>query len=495
MVHFWSILLALLYVLVYCSASPARRLHDRAAAGSAPFPINQTIGGLVQNVSFVATNAPLPSTYIIDGISFEGNPSSLVLGSVTLTAGASLLTASGHIIAIPTSATDGQVQVDGTPFPLSIPETSSSIEIAASSDTTTGTGTGSASSTGTEAGSGIITGSDSISPTSYIASNVPTGTPWGVMLTTVSGESYTLTWVGTQINTPTTIIQTGLSTTETSSQTAGGFIWTVPTLPPGFPNPIPPRPPPGFPKPKLGGGVDPVVPGCIFGCGTSGGGGGGFPCLIDCGGGDGEPSPTDSKPTDQTNSPTNTKATESQTATSESTESTLSCTESSVFPSCTQLVSVSVYVTSGSTSTTTTTSTSCTTITGCTGTATTEASTKTTSSAATADVCGPSCGDSVCAAATGPAKSKRDKPLNMGRLATPEDYLRDTIDKRGFLSVQNEDVQGDLSRRGFIDTPDGVDYRGSMTAFISEESRCYLLASECLHAALIAGMRLLSQPS
>ena len=110
------------------------------------------------------------------------------------------------------------------------------------------------------------------------------------MLTTVSGSPYTLTWIGSTITAATTFTETGPSTTKTTSQTAGGLIWTLPTLPVGFPNP-PPGPPPGLPDP-VGGIIDPHVPGCIFGCGPpglggGGGGGGGFPCLIGCGGGGG----------------------------------------------------------------------------------------------------------------------------------------------------------------------------------------------------------------
>jgi hypothetical protein len=59
----------------------------------------------------------------------------------------------------------------------------------------------------------------------------------------------------------------------------------------------------------------------------------------------------------------------------------------------------------------------------------------------------------------------------MGRLATPKDYLRDDLVKRGLLSVPNHHVQNDLSRRGFIETVDGVNYRGNMDQFISEESK------------------------
>ena len=89
------------------------------------------------------TAAPAPSTYTIDGISFTGNPTSLVAGSVTLTPGGPALTSSGHTIAIPTSASGGQIQVDGTTTSLPAPNTAA----------TTGTGTA-GTITGTITGTG-----------------------------------------------------------------------------------------------------------------------------------------------------------------------------------------------------------------------------------------------------------------------------------------------------------------------------------------------------
>ena len=89
------------------------------------------------------TTTPAPSTYTIDGISFTGNPTSLVAGTVTLKPGGPGLTSSGHTIAIPTSATGGQIQVDGTTTSLPAPNTAA----------TTGTGTA-GTTTGTITGTG-----------------------------------------------------------------------------------------------------------------------------------------------------------------------------------------------------------------------------------------------------------------------------------------------------------------------------------------------------
>ena len=57
---------------------------------------------------------PTPSTYSIDGVSFTGNPSSLVAGHTTLTPGGAPLITSGHTFSIPVSATGRQINVDGT---------------------------------------------------------------------------------------------------------------------------------------------------------------------------------------------------------------------------------------------------------------------------------------------------------------------------------------------------------------------------------------------
>ena len=75
----------------------------------------------------------------------------------------------------------------------------------------------------------------------------------------------------------------------------------------------------------------------------------------------------------------------------------------------------------------------------------------------------------------------------LDRLAKPVDYLRDDLAKRGLLTIPNAELLGqDLDRRGivdapssegydalrergFIETPDGVDYRGNLNQFITEE--------------------------
>ena len=405
----------------------------------------------------ITTNAPATSSiYTIDGIAFTGNPTSLVAGTVTLTPGGPSLTSSSHIIAIPSGATDGQIQFDGTTTSLPGLNTATNTE-PGTNGTNAGTNTGTITGTATGPNDGTITGTG-VSRTSYIATNVPSGLPWGVMLTTVSSTSYTLTWIGSKIDSPTTIIETGPSTTETTSQTAGGFIWSVPTLPPGFLGP-PPGPPPGFPVPN-GGAIDPVVPGCVFGCGPPGLGGGGvegggLPCLIDCGGGGGgNADPDPSKPNPSDNDPSNSKTTQSQPS---STSSASSCS-TSTFPSCTQVVSIS--------SSTTITSTSCITITGCSGTATTGASTASASS--TGVYCSIGC------AGCGPAsklKSKRDPPLIVeGRLATPEDYRRDDLAKHHSLAFLPADyMQDDSWKRGYIPQVSDPDFSNKVNNFITEQ--------------------------
>lgn len=95
------------------------------------------------------TNVPAPSTYTIDGIPFTGNPTSLVAGTITLTPGGPGLTSSGYTIAIPTGATGGQIQVDGTPTALPAPNTAANTGMGP-------TGTNSGSISGSVSGS--ITG-------------------------------------------------------------------------------------------------------------------------------------------------------------------------------------------------------------------------------------------------------------------------------------------------------------------------------------------------
>ena len=103
--------------------------------------VSSTVSGSVTSTSMSSsTNTAAPvSTYTIDGIPFTGNPTSLVAGTTTLTPGGPPLTSSGHTVAIPTSATNGQIQFDGTSTQLPSPN--------------------SASGTGTNAGSINITGS------------------------------------------------------------------------------------------------------------------------------------------------------------------------------------------------------------------------------------------------------------------------------------------------------------------------------------------------
>ena len=167
------------------------------------------------------TAAPAPSTYTIDGISFTGNPTSLVAGTVTLTPGGPGLTSSGHTIAIPTSASGGQIQVDGTTTSLPAPNTA------------TITGTGIASTTAALAPStytvdGItFTGN----PTSLVAGTV-TLTPGGPGLTSsghtiaiptsASGGQIQVDGTTTTLPAPNTAATTGTGTAGTVTGTITG---------------------------------------------------------------------------------------------------------------------------------------------------------------------------------------------------------------------------------------------------------------------------------
>lgn len=59
-------------------------------------------------------------------------------------------------------------------------------------------------------------------PTTSLPPNTPSGVPFGVLVTTLSGRAYTLTYVGTTATKPTTIIESDASKTTTSSVSIGG---------------------------------------------------------------------------------------------------------------------------------------------------------------------------------------------------------------------------------------------------------------------------------
>lgn len=111
--------------------------------------------------------------------------------------------------------------------------------------------------------------------------------------------------------------------------------------------------------------------------------------------------------------------------------------------------------------------TSCITITGCSGIATTAVSSASASSRGV--FCSIGCGD--CSGATKP-KSKRDKPLVIkGRLATPEDYWRDDLYKRhDLLSSPDNYMQDDVWKRGYIPQLSDADFAKSIDNFIVEQT-------------------------
>ena len=165
------------------------------------------------------TAAPAPSTYTIDGISFTGNPTSLVAGTVTLTPGGPALTSSGHTIAIPTSASSGQIQVDGTTTSLPAPNTAAI------------TATGIASTTAAPASSTYTIDGISFTgnPTSLVAGTV-TLTPGGPALTS-SGHTIAIPTSASsgqiQVDGTTTSLPAPNSAATTGTGTAGTITGTI----------------------------------------------------------------------------------------------------------------------------------------------------------------------------------------------------------------------------------------------------------------------------
>ena len=88
-----------------------------------------TPAGIECCTSKLANEAACPSnngaktaaTYTLGSLTFSGNPTSLVIGSSTLTAGGVAVTVSGHTLSIPTTATDGGIVQDGTTTSLGAP--------------------------------------------------------------------------------------------------------------------------------------------------------------------------------------------------------------------------------------------------------------------------------------------------------------------------------------------------------------------------------------
>lgn len=207
----------------------------------APLPTPSIIAntGTATGIGTASIRAPL-STYTIDGIIFTGNPTSLALGSTTLTPGGLPLTMSGHTIAIPATATGGFVIVDGSLTALPIPVASSSSQSATVGQTT---------------GPQIITPAFSI--TGAFAAGLSTTTitdgGGGVLIYTMNTFSNLATITGAPILIHTTVIETlsdgSLTTFIGGINVGSGGRWWGP---------------PGLPKIEIGPGGGPIKPECIW---------------------------------------------------------------------------------------------------------------------------------------------------------------------------------------------------------------------------------------
>ena len=128
--------------------------HTFSLPASASGPVIG-VDGVTTTLNTVAATVPTSqsgsitvgptSTYIIDGVTLVGNPTSLAAGSTTLTPGGLPFTSKGHTFLIPASATGGVISVDGKSTTLPLPSaqgTSSVIAQSGSSNTAGGLGMG-----------------------------------------------------------------------------------------------------------------------------------------------------------------------------------------------------------------------------------------------------------------------------------------------------------------------------------------------------------------
>ncbi|KAF4548245.1 Hypothetical protein D9617_30g011500 [Elsinoe fawcettii] len=116
--------------------------------------------------------------------------------------------------------------------------------------------------------------------------------PFGVFVSTVSGKTFTLTYVQTTHSAGIATGTLGATIGASSRSTTNGIEWVVLSTPSFFPSDVVPTPPAGVPIPVQRKTPD-SLSACLFGCGdghdTSGGGGettGGpikLPCVINCG--------------------------------------------------------------------------------------------------------------------------------------------------------------------------------------------------------------------
>ncbi|KAI9841870.1 MAG: hypothetical protein M1837_000340 [Sclerophora amabilis] len=230
----------------------------------------------------------------------------------------------------------------------------------------------------------------------------PTVTPteaYGVISTVISGSTYDLTYVEAEATAATQIVQSNAETTTTEDITAGGFFWTLPTPPVGFPFP-PPGPPPGLPKPPGGG----SLPGCIFGCGGSNNDDNNEDDNNEDDNNEDDNNEDDNNEDDNNeddnnedddneddNNEDDNEDDDNQSQTATQTASSSSCTSTAI-PQCTEKVNLATSISGTITSVKTETTSECSTITACTGEAQTESvTTGTVTSTSEAELCAATC--------------------------------------------------------------------------------------------------------
>ena len=195
---------------------------------SAPAGIECCTSKLADQSACPTANVPHDSTifvYTLGTLTLYGNPTSLVIGSETLTPGGPLATADSHTLSIPTNATSGGLVEDGTPTTLGTPIS-----------TVVGTGSGPASTTtgipatntNTNAGTGAATqtvtaGTNTGTNTGTDPGTAESGTGAGSGTNTNTG-SQAVTGTATAININTnsnTVIDSGIGTGSITATATG----------------------------------------------------------------------------------------------------------------------------------------------------------------------------------------------------------------------------------------------------------------------------------
>ena len=89
-------------------------------------PTSHTLTGTIPTNQSGSITARTTSTYTLVGVTFTGNPTSLAVGSTTLTRGGSPLISNGHTFLIPATPTGSVINIDGKPTTLLLPSTPAS---------------------------------------------------------------------------------------------------------------------------------------------------------------------------------------------------------------------------------------------------------------------------------------------------------------------------------------------------------------------------------